>query len=251
MLNSAQISNAQQIRAALEKVGLTNKFVQDAVVVIAWKESGLFPLRENCYNRTSNADIRRIFGVHVSSLSEDELSALKQDCEKFFNKVYGGRLGNSPTEGYKYRGRGYVQITGKSNYTALGKKIGFDLASNPDLLLDREVGAKALAQYYKDAENSSVIKNYGATSLNGLKDLDSALKAIFHITAGVGKSSYSLFVTDSTGGWAKTQKNKNTIIAETTAKSANYLNYILLLAVGMGIVLFANKKIRNQLGFFK
>ncbi len=35
MLNSAQISNAQQIRAALEKVGLTNKFVQDAVVVIA------------------------------------------------------------------------------------------------------------------------------------------------------------------------------------------------------------------------
>jgi len=187
----------------------------------------------------------------VSSLSEDELSALKQDCVKFFNKVYGGRLGNSATEGYTYRGRGYVQITGKSNYTALGKKIGVDLASNPDLLLDRQIGAKALAQYYKDAENVSVIKNYGATTLNDLKDTDSALKAIFHITAGVGKSSYSLFVTDSTGGWSKVQKNKNTIIAETTAKSANYLNYILLLAVGAGIVLFANKKVRNQLGFFK
>lgn len=251
MLDSQQKSNAQQIRLALEEVGLKNKFVQDAVVVVAWKESGLFPLRESCYNKTPNADIRRIFGSMVSSLSEDELSALKQDCVKFFNKVYGGRLGNSATEGYKYRGRGYVQITGKSNYTTLGKKIGVDLASNPDLLLDRKIGAKALAQYYKDAENNPIIKNYGATSLNELKDLDSALKAIFHITAGVGKSSNSLFVTDSTGGWKKIQQNKNTIVAETTTSSANYLNYILLLGLGIGVILFSNKKLRNQLSFFK
>ena len=54
---------------------------------------------------------------------------------KIANKVYGGRMGNGPEssgEGSKFCGRGYIQLTGKDNYTAFGKSINEDIISNPD-----------------------------------------------------------------------------------------------------------------------
>ena len=54
---------------------------------------------------------------------------------KIANKVYGGRMGNGPEssgEGAKFCGRGYIQLTGKDNYTAFGKSINEDILSNPD-----------------------------------------------------------------------------------------------------------------------
>ncbi len=46
-------------------------------------------------------------------------------------------MGNGPEssgDGYKYRGRGYIQLTGKDNYTAFGKSIGENIAATPDLV---------------------------------------------------------------------------------------------------------------------
>jgi putative chitinase len=57
--------------------------------------------------------------------------------EKIANKVYADRLGNGPEEsgeGFKYRGRGAIQCTGKSNYEACGKSLGVDLIGSPELL---------------------------------------------------------------------------------------------------------------------
>jgi putative chitinase len=54
---------------------------------------------------------------------------------KIANKVYGNRMGNGPEssgEGAKFCGRGYIQLTGKENYTAFGKSINEDICSNPD-----------------------------------------------------------------------------------------------------------------------
>jgi putative chitinase len=54
---------------------------------------------------------------------------------KIASKVYGNRMGNGPEstqEGFKFRGRGYIQLTGKENYTAFGKSINEDILSNPD-----------------------------------------------------------------------------------------------------------------------
>ena len=56
--------------------------------------------------------------------------------EKIANLVYGGRMGNGDEvsgDGYKFRGRGYIQLTGKNNYVAFGKAINEDIAVNPDL----------------------------------------------------------------------------------------------------------------------
>lgn len=55
--------------------------------------------------------------------------------EAIANRVYGGRMGNGPEstkEGYKFRGRGYIQLTGKENYINFGKSINEDFLSNPD-----------------------------------------------------------------------------------------------------------------------
>ncbi len=55
--------------------------------------------------------------------------------QKIANKVYANRMSNGDEasgDGFKFRGRGYIQLTGRANYTAFGKSIGEDIASNPD-----------------------------------------------------------------------------------------------------------------------
>jgi putative chitinase len=61
----------------------------------------------------------------------------QRNPQKIANRVYGGRMGNGPEstgDGYKFRGRGYIQLTGKENYTNFAKFIGEDTVANPDLV---------------------------------------------------------------------------------------------------------------------
>ena len=61
----------------------------------------------------------------------------QKNPQKIASKVYGGRMGNGPEstgEGFKFRGRGYIQLTGKQNYTNFAKFIGEDTVGNPDLV---------------------------------------------------------------------------------------------------------------------
>jgi predicted chitinase len=64
--------------------------------------------------------------------------------------IYGGRMGNTePGDGYKYRGRGFIQITGKSMYRDVGKELGIDLVSNPELANDPIIAAKIIPIFFK------------------------------------------------------------------------------------------------------
>jgi putative chitinase len=57
--------------------------------------------------------------------------------ERIANKVYANRMGNGSElsgEGYKFRGRGYIQLTGKENYTSFGKAINENIIANPDVV---------------------------------------------------------------------------------------------------------------------
>ena len=68
----------------------------------------------------------------------DLANAYAKQPEKIANRIYGGRMGNGPEEtgdGYKYRGRGPIQLTGKSNYQAFAQEMFDDwqnLFENPD-----------------------------------------------------------------------------------------------------------------------
>lgn len=71
------------------------------------------------------------------------------------NIVYGGRMGNTgPNDGWLYRGRGLIQLTGKNNYRACGDVLGIDLVANPDLVATDEV-AMLSAGWFWGANNLS------------------------------------------------------------------------------------------------
>jgi len=69
--------------------------------------------------------------------NEAKAKLYERKPEKIANLIYGGRMGNGPEasgEGYKFCGRGYIQLTGKQNYTAFGKSINEDICANPELV---------------------------------------------------------------------------------------------------------------------
>jgi len=71
--------------------------------------------------------------------------------EKIANKVYGGRMGNGPEssgDGWQYRGRGLLQVTGRSNYRAAGAGLGLPLEDDPGLLEQAEHAAQSAAWWW-------------------------------------------------------------------------------------------------------
>lgn len=71
--------------------------------------------------------------------------------EALGNKVYGGRMGNDlPGDGFRYRGRGLSQITGKEMYTKFGKLMSLDLVGNPDLALQPKIAGRILVVGMRD-----------------------------------------------------------------------------------------------------
>ena len=96
-------------------------------------ESGEFKaVRENL--NYSAEGLKKTFGKYFPGTTTN-LYARKP--ELIASKVYGGRMGNgneATREGYKFRGRGYIQLTGKNNYAAFGKVVNADLITNPDLV---------------------------------------------------------------------------------------------------------------------
>jgi putative chitinase len=95
-------------------------------------ESGGFRLTKENLNYSAkglNGTFKKYFPTLESAIPYE------RKPDKIANKVYGGRMGNGPEssgEGAKFCGRGYIQLTGKENYTAFGKSINEDILSNPD-----------------------------------------------------------------------------------------------------------------------
>lgn len=95
----------------------------------------------------------RIAAIATVAVETGNFSPIKErGGPAYFTKMYGGRadLGNTePGDGAKFRGRGYIQITGRLNYTNYGREIGVDLVVNPDLALDPAIAAHVLALYFR------------------------------------------------------------------------------------------------------
>jgi putative chitinase len=97
-------------------------------------ESGGFKLTKENLNYSAKG-LNGIFKKYFPTLESALLYERKP--EKIANKVYGGRMGNGDEttgDGSKYCGRGYLQSTGKENYTKFSKFIGEDCVNNPDLV---------------------------------------------------------------------------------------------------------------------
>jgi len=95
--------------------------------------------------------------------------------EALANEVYGGRMGNDqPGDGWKYRGRGPIQLTGKSNYAALEKDTGLNVLKDPDLLVrDYEASLESAAWFFTKNTSGADIRQVTRQingGYHGLKD---------------------------------------------------------------------------------
>jgi putative chitinase len=139
----------EQIPEACEKFNITNALRLAHFLGQCAHESGHFRAVSENLNY-SESGLKKIFGRYFPG---DLASEYARQPEKIASRVYGGRMGNgeeSTGEGYKFRGRGYIQLTGKSNYTKFGKFIGEDITSDPDLVASKYAMASAAFFFNKN-----------------------------------------------------------------------------------------------------
>ena len=150
-----------QIPETAQKFNITNPLRLAHFLAQCGHESGNFKAVQENLNYSADG-LKKIFPKYFpGNLSE----SYARNPEKIASKVYGGRMGNgdeSTKEGFKFRGRGYIQLTGKSNYTAFAKSIGEDTISNPDLVATKYPLASAAWFFSKNGLNS--IADKGADS---------------------------------------------------------------------------------------
>ncbi|UUE09623.1 glycoside hydrolase family 19 protein [Dickeya zeae] len=124
--------------------------------------------------------LRSVFGRYFTT---DEMAAqCERNPEAIANIVYANRLGNGATQtgdGWKYRGRGLIQLTGRDNYRTCGSAIGQDLVTNPDLISQNpDVSVAAAIWFWKknglnelaDQDDINGITRRINGGLNGLVD---------------------------------------------------------------------------------
>lgn len=171
--------NMELIKAAMQKQGITDPKYIAATLGNVMKETGGKVVEENLnYGKTSNERIRSIFGSRVSGKSDEEINAIKKDPQKMGEMMYGNTtkmgqaMGNTePGDGWKYRGRGNIGLTGKANYAAASKAIYGDdrLVQTPELVNDPATAAEVTAWYMKKGQ-ASMAKKMGIDTANMTQD---------------------------------------------------------------------------------
>jgi putative chitinase len=127
----------EQIPGVMEKFQINTPLRLAHFLAQCGHESGGFRLTKENLNYSAKG----LMGIFKKYFPTEVLAKqYERKPEKIANKVYGGRMGNGPEasgDGAKFCGRGYIQLTGKDNYTAFGKSINEDIASNPTVVADK------------------------------------------------------------------------------------------------------------------
>jgi putative chitinase len=106
--------------------------------------------------------------------------------QKLANFVYANRLGNGDAasgDGFRFRGRGIIQITGRSNYTDAGRALNIDLVANPDQLLTQPIAAMAAAWFWSSHGLNALADD--RTDDNDLEDFTEITRRINGGTVGL------------------------------------------------------------------
>ena len=194
-LNQQGTTRGQRERIAYTEAynsGLRGTELRAYMAQVAHESSNYGLLRELGYTSVDSAvsvggskwksRLKRDNVLDPSDRDAETTGPIKDNTAKnIFNSVYANRNGNGDFDsgdGYAYRGRGYIQLTGRANYREVGKEIGLDLEGNPDLMSNPEVAAKASVAWWKINVRGKVPKNdYSNTeAVSGLVNRGSASK---------------------------------------------------------------------------
>lgn len=125
-----------QIPETAAKFNITNVLRLAHFLAQCGHESGGF----KAVSENLNYSAKGLLGIFPKYFNANTAVQYERKPEMIASRVYGGRMGNgdeSTKEGYKFRGRGYIQLTGKSNYAGFAKFIGEDTIANPDLVANK------------------------------------------------------------------------------------------------------------------
>ena len=148
-----------QIPETAKKFNITNNLRLAHFLSQCGHESGNFKAVSENLNYSADG-LKKIFGKYFpGNLNE----SYARQPEKIAARVYASRMGNgdeASKEGFKFRGRGYIQLTGKANYTNFTKFIGEDCVANPDLVATKY--PLASAAFFFDSNKLWAICDRGA-----------------------------------------------------------------------------------------
>ena len=148
-----------QIPETAAKFNITNNLRLAHFLSQCGHESGGFKAVSENLNYSADG-LKKIFGKYFpGNLNE----SYARQPEKIAARVYASRMGNgdeTSKEGFKFRGRGYIQLTGKANYTNFTKFIGEDCIANPDLVATKY--PLASAAFFFDSNKLWAICDKGA-----------------------------------------------------------------------------------------
>ncbi len=145
-LSQAQVDGMNDLLDAWEKHGSSDPRHLAYTLATYFHETGakMQPTTENL-NYTSAKRIRQVWPSRFPT--EASAAPFVRNPKGLAERVYGGRMGNvNPGDGWLFRGRGGVQITGRENYRRMGTILKLPLESKPDLALDPKVSSRILIE---------------------------------------------------------------------------------------------------------
>ena len=126
-----------EVHSIVDSFNMTNPLRLAHFLAQAAHESGNFKFLKENLNYSSDS-LLKVFPKYFKDKATADKYA--RNPEKIANRVYASRMGNGDEasgDGFKFRGRGYIQLTGKDNYKAFSNFIGEDCVANPDLVSDK------------------------------------------------------------------------------------------------------------------
>lgn len=139
-----------ELPLVMEKFGISNSTRLAHFLSQVAHESGNFKF----VNENLNYGAKGLLSIFKKYFPTEALAAAyERKPEKIANKVYASRMGNGDEasgDGYKFRGRGYIQLTGKDNYKAFSDFIGEDCVANPDLVATKYPLTSAAFFFHKN-----------------------------------------------------------------------------------------------------
>ncbi|KAK5637879.1 hypothetical protein RI129_000108 [Pyrocoelia pectoralis] len=194
------------------KAGITDKTELAMFLAQCAHESGNFRTISEGYNYTP-ARAAQIFKKYFKSPAEAEAAMAAGGKRAILDRAYQGRMGNNqPGDGFKFRGRGFIQLTGRDNYAKFAKASGIDVLSNPDLLVsDPKVGAQASIHWW-------LSRGAGIRQKAQSGDLDGVTRLVNGGTNGLSDRAahFKKFVQEMTGN-----TELNNVRANATTAAAN------------------------------
>ena len=140
----------EPLNNAFKKYAITDTNEKAMFLAQTTHESNDYKRLEESFRYTPQR-LFEVFRKRVGSL-DNAKKLCSQGAKAIADFVYGGRLGNAKDEGYKYRGRGIIQLTGKNNYKYYGNKLNIDLVNNPHLAKEPDTAIEIALLFWKEKE---------------------------------------------------------------------------------------------------